>query len=66
MFEILTFADNEFFAAGPVTSFVILSFMKFCVARTFLVESHLVVLLEVELTKTNITKLVDRYHKKIH
>ena len=44
-------------------------FMKFCVAQTFFVECRLDVVLEVLLMvglDFFSTKLVDRYHRKIH
>ena len=48
---------------------VILSFMKFGVAQTFLVKPHLNDVLEFLLViglKKNLSKLVIEYHRKIH
>ena len=47
-----------------LTLSVILSFMKFCVARTFWVERHLDVVLEV--LQVVGSKLVGIYHRKTH
>ena len=55
---------TEFSPEYPESLPVILSCMKFCVARTFLVELHLDVGLEVFLVVG--LKFVDKYHRKIH